>query len=92
MPLLDLILLACKEDQQTFLCNVESFQDGGELNITKQTFLASLLMHYEELERDCGGLNRVTSTLRDKAEAAKITCSDSPSLPTKGVLRWSAQL
>jgi len=79
--------------KQVFQCNIESFDEGGDLYILKETFLASLLMHYDELERDCGVLNIVSSMLLRKADDAKITCADSPDLTCDRVLRrWSAAI
>lgn len=79
--------------KQVFQCNIESFDEGGDLYILKETFLASLLMHYDELERDCGVLNIVSSTLLRKADDAKITCADAPDLTCDRVLRrWSAAI
>lgn len=79
--------------KQVFQCNIESFDEGGDLYILKETFLASLLMHYEELERDCGVLNIVSSTLLRKADDAQITCADAPDLTCDRVLRrWSAAI
>jgi len=84
---------ALKLMDQVFQCNIPSFDVGGDLYIVKKTFLASLLMHFPDLERDCGRLNRVSQSLFDNATKAGITSSSSPTLPVRQVLEmWSAKI
>mmetsp|Transcript_4315 Transcript_4315/g.7412 ORF Transcript_4315/g.7412 Transcript_4315/m.7412 type:complete len:419 (-) Transcript_4315:30-1286(-) len=50
-------------------------------------------MHFPDLERDCGRLNRVSQSLFDNATKAGITSSSSPTLPVRQVLEmWSAKI
>ena len=74
---------------EVFNCNLERFNEGGDLHIVKETFLASLLMHHRELKADCGALNRVSDTLLDKARDCGVSCAESPLLPADKVLeKW----
>jgi len=90
IPTLDALGPADKVTARIFMdkifhCNIERFNEGGDLHIVKETFLASLLMHHRDLMTDCGPLNRVSNMLLDGARDC-VTCAESPSLPVDKVL------
>jgi hypothetical protein len=73
-----------------FKCNITKFKKGNELYPVMEAFAASLIMHYPQLEKDCGACNRVCSILLDHASSVGITCSAAPDLPTDQILhRWA---
>ena len=73
-----------------FQCNIYKFKKGKELYPVMETFAASLIMHYPQLERDCGASNRVCSMLLDHATKVGITCSAAIDLPPDQILhRWA---
>jgi hypothetical protein len=73
-----------------FQCNIPKFTKGNELYPVMETFAASLIMHYPQLENDCGACNRVCSILLDHAINVGITCSTTTDLPTHQILqRWA---
>jgi hypothetical protein len=74
-----------------FPCNISKFKKGNELYPVMETFAASLIMHYPQLEKDCGACNRVCSTVLDHATKVGITCSAATDLPTDQILQQWAQ-
>lgn len=72
--------------EKMFLITIPQFQENGELREVVHMFAASLILHYKQLNRDCGPTNQIASKLEWCAEQAKITYAGRPQLSPIDVL------